>query len=1170
MAEKQYWKGLEELHDTSAHRSVVADEFADSKVPLADLSPSLLEATTPRRDFLKYLGFSTAAATLAASCEMPVRKAIPYAIKPENITPGIPEYYATTYVDGGEVVPVVVKTREGRPIKIEGNELSPITRGATSARVQASVLNLYDVARLRGPVVRTGAPPTEDMKKARRKKSDLSGGNLENTGFKQTTYAALDRSVRESLASGKLNVLLTGSMTSPTQREVVQRFLQAVPNSRHITWDPVSYSALLLAHETGFGRRVIPGYRFDRAATIVSLGADFLGTWLSPVEFSKQYGMGRKVSAARPAMSRHYQVESMHTISGAAADRRATCRPSQMGAVAVALYNAITAGTQSALPTPGLNRLVQQAAADLKKGSGLVVCGSQDVAVQTVVAAINGAIGAAGTTMDFSAVSNARQGIDADFAALATALQNNQIGSLFIHGVNPVYEHPAGAALAAAIARVPMSVSFADRLDETAQVCKAVAPDHHWLESWGDAEGRAGYFSIMQPTIAPLFKTRAFADSLMAFANITGTTYADYWREYWMSRVGGGQEAFDRALQDGVINPGGRSGAESGVMTVIRDNETGEADTVLTAPPGAGTGAASSESIGGATFSGTPAVAIAQIGAAVSASAVKGLELITYEKVGIGHGGCWSNNPWLQELPDPITKATWDNYACVSPKTAKGFDAELTSITEVENEKKVLRITTPDNRELTLPIVVVPGMDNNTVAVALGYGRDLLVGRAATATGQNASPFHIFDGSTIRNFRTDVKVEGTSKDYPVSITQTHHSYEGRPIVREMTLAAFAADPMRLYKERHEEVSHYAAKPWEHGDHNTAHDGGAGKVPGGADAGHGTTAHGDEHDGTKGDTHDGAHAGAFALVPGTGPGEGRASTHSASTLEEGFRENGTLYPNYVSPGIHWGMSIDLNSCIGCGACVIGCQSENNISVVGKEHVGLAHEMHWLRIDRYFSGSPEDPDTVQTIFQPMLCQHCDNAPCENVCPVSATNHSSEGLNQMAYNRCIGTKYCANNCPYKVRHFNWMDWNGADSFADNLYEDGRRDDLNEELTRMVLNPDVTVRSRGVMEKCTFCTQRLQEAKLTAKKEGRPVRDGEARTACQQACPTDAILFGDMNDRASNIHKLRTADQKERLYYVLEEIHTLPNVNYLAKVRNTDEIIAAGPKDGITARHI
>jgi len=1052
MSQKQYWKGLEELENTPAHQGAAADEFREP-LPLGDLSDDLLQATAPRRDFLKYLGFSTAAAMLAASCEMPVRRAIPYAIKPEEIVPGVPNYYASTFVDGGECCAVVVKTRDGRPIKLDGNKLSSITAAGTSARVQAAVLNLYDKTRLRQPHARAGE------------------------GHQEATFAAIDRQVQEGLAAagGKTICLLSATIISPTTREVISRFAAKYPSFRHVTYDPVSYAGMLLANEECYGKRALPSYHFDKAQTILSLDADFLGTWLSPVEFSSQYSSGRKVSAKNPKMSRHFHIETNHTISGASADFRATCRPSEVGAVAVALYNAVTTGAKPSFSSEALNTVIARAASELKEAPGLVVCGSNDKNVQVVVNAINEAIGAVGNTVNWAVNSNYKQGTDGDMVQLVADMNAGNIGALLLHDVNPAYDYYDAAKFAAGMAKVGLTVSFADRLDETAQLCQVIVPDHHWLESWGDAEPKTGYYSLMQPTIAPLFKTRAFQDSLLTWAD-AGTTYFDYWQQYWLGKLGG-QVNLDKALQDGVIEPA--------------------------AMP-----------FGGAAFNGNTAAAIA----AIPQPNKEGMELVVYPTVAIGHGGAWSNNPWLQEMPDPITRATWDNYICMSPKTAKEkFDAELTGINEVDPNKKQATIKW-DGRELTLPIVVVPGLHNDVVAVALGYGRDKGVGRAAAGTGRNAYPFVHYNGATFAYHNTAVTVEKAAGTYPVAITQTHHSYEGRPIIREYTLEEFKKNPNQLLEERQEEMGHYSHLPWEgHGDH---------------EGGHGQEEIFDE---------------------------------------EGFREHGTLYPVHEAPGIHWGMSIDLNSCTGCGACVIACQAENNISVVGKRHVLKAQEMHWVRIDRYFSGDPGNPDSIQTVFQPMMCQHCDNAPCENVCPVSATNHSSEGLNQMVYNRCIGTKYCANNCPYKVRHFNWMDWNGADSFQDNLYEDGRRDDMNDDLTRMVLNPDVTVRSRGVMEKCSFCVQRLQDAKLHAKKEGRPLKDEDVTTACERACGGDCFTFGNVNDPDSKISKLRKSENKERVFYVLEQLHTLPNVNYLSKVRNNDLIVAGNEElDILMNKHI
>ena len=1041
MSQKQYWTGLEDLNNINAHHEVVDNEFKE-ELPF-DLSDSMFNATTPRRDFLKFLGFSTLAATLVASCEMPVRKAIPYAIKPEDIVPGVPNYYASTFVDGGDYCAIVIKTRDGRPIKVEGNEMSSITKGGTSARVQASVLNLYDKARIRHPYANQA----------------------------EGTFDAIDKVVKDGMGA-KTAYLVTGTILSPTVKEVIAQFLTKYPNAKHVTYDAISYSGMLQANMASYGKQTLPTYHFDKAKTIVSLGADFLGTWLSPVEFSKGYSKGRKISAKNLSLSKHYHAEGNHTITGAAADERVTCRPSEMGLMAAGLYAAVTGGTPSGL-NANQSKWITKAAADLKKGNGLVVCGSNDVNVQTVVNAINDKVGANGVTVNWATTSNNKQGIDSEVMAMVAAVKAGTVGSIFFHGVNPVYDLANGKEFGDLLANVPVTVSFGERMDETAEKCKYIVPDHHYLESWGDAEPKPNYFSLMQPGISPLFKTRSLADTLFSWMGETHT-YAEFWKDYWMKKLGS-QSAFDKALQDGIIEP------------------TGEMPN------------------GGGTFAGNVSDAIAKI-QAVKPGSGNDVELVVYQKVAIGYGGAWSNNPWLLEMPDPITKATWDNYLCVSPKMAKSFaDGELTGFTEVDTKKRVVTIK-GDNYSVTLPIVVVPGMHNNVVAIAVGYGRSAKVGRAAasdaTKGGKNAYPFTSFNGQNVIS-HAKVDVKATADKYDIAITQTHLSYEARPVMHEYTLEEFTKDPNVLLKERGAEIAEFAAVPW-------IEEGKEAKEP---------------------------------IVD--------------SNTEEGYRQNGTLYqngmvPSYPYEGIKWGMSIDTNSCTGCGACVIGCQAENNVSVVGKDHVLKAHEMHWLRIDRYFSGMADEPDTIQTVFQPMLCQHCDNAPCENVCPVSATNHSSEGLNQMAYNRCIGTKYCANNCPYKVRHFNWMDWNGADCFADNIYEDYRRDDINDDLTRMVLNPDVTVRSRGVMEKCTFCVQRLQDAKLAAKKLGRPLKDGEARTACQQACPTDAIMFGNVKDQESGIFKLRKQEQMERTFYVLEHIHTLPNINYLAKIRNTAEIDA------------
>jgi MoCo/4Fe-4S cofactor protein with predicted Tat translocation signal len=1010
MEQKKYWKGLEELHNTKEHQETVNNEFRED-LPFEE-SESLLNATTPRRDFLKYLGFTTAAATIAASCETPVKKAIPYVNKPEEITPGVPNYYASTYAVDGEYLPVVVKTREGRPIKIDGNEMSSVTGSASTARVQGAVLSLYDSARLRFPTI-NGA---------------------------ETTWAELDKQVTAALAGlgSAPIVLLTSTIISPSTKKVIAGFQAKYPGFRHVTYDAVSYSGMLLANEASYGKRALPVYHFENAKTIVSLGADFLGTWLNPVEYSKQYGTNRKIDAKKPEMSKHFHFESMMSVTGANADERFTHKPSETGAVALALLSAVGgAVSKPAIADKRLAEGIEKAAKALRdsQGKALVVSGSNDVNVQIIVNAINSQIGSNGTTIDWASTVSYRQGIDSDMAQLVSELNAGSIGALFVYGVNPAYDYYDAAKFISGVKQAKLTVTFNDRKDETSELFKYAAPAHHFLESWGDAEGRTGYFSFIQPTIAPLFKTRAFESTLLAWSG-NATSWEDFLKNEWITKLGS-QEAWDKALQDGIIEP-----------------------TVAPA-------------LGGAAFAGDVAGAAAKIN-----SAKKGgkLELVLYEKVAIGNGK-EANNPWLQEMPDPITRATWDNYAVISNTLAKTFHTELGDDYEINSERTVLKIKA-NGKEILLPLLILPGIHPEVVAIAVGYGRNNNAGKAAAGVGKNAYPLVGYNGQTFDYFASDVAVEATSEVAEIGVTQTHNSYEGRPIIKETTLEEFLKNPKEVNEDRRE---------------------------------------------------------------------------LEKTFNNDFRKEGTLYPDvHQYSGIKWGMSIDLNTCFGCGACTIACQAENNVSVVGKEQVIKAHEMHWLRIDRYFSGDENNPEVV---FQPMLCQHCDNAPCENVCPVAATNHSSEGINQMAYNRCIGTRYCANNCPYKVRRFNWRDWNGADSFENNLYDVAG---MNDSLTRMVLNPDVVVRSRGVMEKCSFCVQRLQDAKLTAKKAGRPLKDGEAKTACQVACAADAIVFGNINDKESRISQLRDAEQKDRLYYVLEETHTLPSVNYLAKIRNK----AAEPK--------
>jgi len=1067
MEQNTHWQSFGELNNSEAFQNAAKDEFREELPFEGKEDGGFFKTATPRRDFLKYLGFSTAAAALAASCEIPVKKAIPFANKPEEIVPGNADFYATTFVQDGDAVSILAKVRDGRPIKIEGNELSPITEGGTSAMVQASVLDLYDTARLRFPT---------------------QGGN-------ELTLEAADKSIGAELAGlgGAPVVILTSTINSPTTLDAIKQFIAKYPGSKHVMYDAVSYTGMLLANEATYGKRAIPTYRFNNAKVIVSIGADFLGTWLAPVEFGRQYGKGKKLSQEKPELSRHFHFETVASLTGSNADERYLHRPSETGAVVAALYNKIvkkqdTTGLSNEVKE-GVNKAAKELLENGNNGAGLVVCGSNDTNIQILVNAINNEIKSVGSTIDWSTTTNYKLGIDKDFADLVADMNAGKVGALLVQGANPAYSWYDADKVKSGIAKVKLTVSFSPKKDETALLCKYIVPDNHFLESWGDAEPVTGFYSFMQPTIYPLFKTRQWQDSLLKWSG-AATNYLTAFKAYWAAKLGG-EVAFDRALQDGVYPAKGK---EKTITVRAAGDTTHTAEPVRISGATAGSGAA----FNGAGVDAAASLAIGKKG--------KDVEVVLYQKVGIG-AGQGTANPWLQELPDPVTKATWDNYVIVSPTMAKTLLKIDLSIPgqadsyEVNPPKKLVKVTV-GNQSVVLPALIIPGTNENTIGIAVGYGRNKELGLAAItdegdSLGKNAYPLAALNGNAVQ-FYADATVALDGGTYAVALSQTHSLYttpQGvrTEVMKELTLSEYKKNPEEIHEEREHEFKNFGG------------------------------------------------------------------------LEK-FESQGTIYPVYDRPGIKWGMSIDLNSCFGCGACVVACNAENNIPVVGKREVARFHDMHWLRIDRYYSGSLENPTVV---FQPMLCQHCDNAPCENVCPVNATNHSQEGLNQMAYNRCIGTKYCANNCPYKVRRFNWADYTGADSFPHNQvgHVSSATLEMNEDLMRMVLNPDVTVRSRGVMEKCSFCVQRLQEGKLKAKKESRTMNSGEkdekgneqwdVKTACQQACSSDAIVFGNANSSKSAVTAHRT-ENNGRLFKVIEQVHTLPNVSYLAKVRNRDEEVA------------
>ncbi|WP_207435868.1 TAT-variant-translocated molybdopterin oxidoreductase [Sabulibacter ruber] len=994
----KYWRGVEELNNTPEFQKHAHNEFPEF-LPVSEANGGDSSSpVAPRRDFLKLLGFGVAAATLA-SCESPVRKAIPYLHKPEEVEPGIPNWYASTYFMGDIYNPVLVKTREGRPIKIEGNNLSPITQGATHARSQASLLNLYDNNRLKGPVAKK----------------------------QPTSWEKIDQEIRTRLTGvqGRV-VLVSNTIISPSTKTVIREFGAQFPAFEHVTYDANSASALLRANGG-----VVPGYDFSKARTIVSIGADFLGTWISPVEYSKQYIVNRKVTADRPVMSRHFQFESFLSMTGANADVRIPIKPSEYSAVVAAIYNRVAAGTGGTpiqAPNTAYAKQVERAATELlaSRGAALVVSDSNDPAVQTLVTAINTALGANGTTINTAVPSFVRQGDDARMLRLINDMNNGAVGAVIFYGANPVYDHPLSQQVVNGLKKVGVKISFADREDETAAHVDYICPDNHYLESWNDFEPKRGFLGLAQPTITPIFNTRQAQDSLLKWTGSTTDFYTVIQRT-WSGIVGGGA-AWDRAVHDGLAT--GTTGA----------NEP-------TAPAAPLTLAAAAVSINRGGRAG------------------KGTELVIYEKVAIG-AGQHTNNPWLQEMSDPTTKATWDNYVTISSAMANQLGVE---------QNDMLRVTA-NGKSIELPALIQPGQAQGTIGIAIGYGRTH-AGQAGNNVGANVYPLVTVAGDSLI-FANNVEIAKAGGDRPIAQTQTHHTVMGRIVVQESTLAKYQKDP--------KSVTEYV----------------------------------------------------------------RIATPDGPQKPQKV----SLWQDYEYKNHHWGMVIDLNSCIGCGTCTVSCQIENNVAVVGKQEVLNRRDMQWLRIDRYYSSDAtredggfekmENPsENPQVIFQPMLCQHCNHAPCETVCPVAATMHSTEGINQMVYNRCVGTRYCANNCPYKVRRFNWFNYANNEKFD---YQ------MNNDLGKMVLNPDVTVRSRGVMEKCSFCVQRIQYGKLEAKKDGRRPKDGEIVTACAQACPTNAIIFGDMLDPNSQISQILKREQGERAFHVLEELNTQPNVTYLTKIRN------------------
>jgi MoCo/4Fe-4S cofactor protein with predicted Tat translocation signal len=1013
---KKYWKSVEELENGSVVEALRNNEFVEA-IPTEEFlgnNDALSTSSTSRRDFLKYVGFSTAAATLAA-CEGPVNKSIPYVLQPEQIIPGVADYYATSVFDGFDFANLLVKTREGRPIKIDNNTIAG-AKFTANARIHASILSLYDNMRLKQPKV---------------------GGQI-------SSWSVVDAKIKSSLVDAKANagqvVLLTNTLASPSTEKLIAEFIALNPNAKHVVYDAVSSSEALDAFEAVYGERALVDYDFSKASLIVSVGADFLGDWQGG-GYDSGYTQGRVPKNGK--MSRHIQLESNMTLSGAAADKRLAMSTANQKQALVHIYNIVTGSSASVNLDAKFKSEVTKAAQQLKaSGSkGLLVSGIQDKNAQLLVLAVNQVL--ASESFTTSGSRQIRKGSNEKVAQLIKDMNAGSVHTLIMSGVNPVYTLPDSTTFVEGLKKVKTSVSLTLKEHETALVSTIAAPVPHYLEAWGDLSLTKGTYSLTQPTIRPLFDTKQLQGVLMSLNGMSGDYY-DYLKASSSAFITGA--TWNKIVHDGV-----------------------------------NVGVSQSLSAASADYS-------AAANALGKSKAAAGFELVLYTKTGMGDGQ-QANNPWLQEFPDPITRVSWDNYVTVSNADAKQLGLSNEIVANGGLNGSYASITTADGVKLeNVPVIVQPGQAVGTIGLALGYGRKAAL-KEEMQVGLNAYP--LYKGFNNVQSVTFDKADG---EHEFACVQGQKTLMGRgDIIKETTLEIFNTKDAEVWNEvpmvslNHEEVKATSVDLWDSFDRSIGH--------------------------------------------------------------------------------HFNLSIDLNACTGCGACVIACHAENNVPVVGKSEVRRSRDMHWLRIDRYYSsedtfeGDNERKENIaglsdslstfnemekagdnpQVSFQPVMCQHCNHAPCETVCPVAATSHSRQGQNHMAYNRCVGTRYCANNCPYKVRRFNWFLYNENSEFDYHM---------NDDLGRMVINPDVNVRSRGVMEKCSMCIQMTQATILNAKREGRVVVDGEFQTACSNACSNGAMKFGDVNDKESEITKLAEDD---RMYHLLEHVGTKPNVIYHVKVRNT-----------------
>jgi molybdopterin-containing oxidoreductase family iron-sulfur binding subunit len=982
-----YWRSLGELADTPQFREYLHREFPEQASEFND--------PKGRRDFLKLMSASLALAGVSGCVKQPPEQIIPYVRQPEDMVPGRPLFFATAVPFGGVATPVLIESHEGHPTKVEGNPQHPASQGGSDIFAQASILTLYDPDRLQSVryrgAVRSWSEAVSAIKSALTTQKAKQGAGLR---------------------------FLTETITSPTVAEQVSLIQQAYPQAKWHQWDPAAKAA-----------GAPPAtYDFSKADVVVTLDADFFTCGPAAIKYSRDFAARRRAGvdaegAETTTMNRLYAIESTPSLTGAKADHRLTLQASEIAAAAQGLSTGSLSGT---LSNPLAQKFVAAAAKDLQahRGRALVVAGDyQPAAVHQLARQMNEALGNVGTTVTYGPAVEINPGDHAaSMRELAQAMDGGQVDLLIMLGGNPVFTAPADLQFAERLKKVQTTVSLSMFPDETAFVTQWNIAEAHPLESWGDARAFDGTVTVLQPLIAPLYDGKTVSEVLTVLIDAqSGKTAHDLVKDYWARAYAGGVGGWK------VTDPTGApfKTAESMWKHVLHDGWiTGTAGAASSSQPPASN---NSQPAG----SGQPAA---------GSQSGSGLEIIFRPDPTIWDGR-FANNGWLQELPKPLTKITWDPSAWISTKLAAEKGLTDGDLIELRYRGKTAK----------LPAVVVPGQPDRSVTVFFGYGRQV-TGRVGTAADKAALDFDVYKlrTSDALYFDSGLEIAKVGR-YLLARTQEHHMMEGRAPVRVADIEAYRKDPEVIAKQ-------VEAPP--------------------------------------------------------------------KTL--------TLIPEWdYSEHYKWGMQIDLTSCTGCGTCTIACQSENNIPVVGKEQVDKGREMHWIRVDHYYEGNPEDPNSIRTYHQPVPCQQCEDAPCELVCPVGATTHSAEGLNDMVYNRCVGTRYCSNNCPYKVRRFNFL-----------LFQDWETP--NWEPLR---NPDVTVRSRGVMEKCTYCVQRINLARIDAKRLDRRIQDGDIEPACAAACPADAIVFGDLNDPNARVSKLKA---RERTYGLLAELNTRPRTSYMAALRN------------------